>query len=160
MTLETWIEAELATNGLRLATDDEDAWLEPSSAGLVLATDADIPASEDLVSYARKWNRTAYISRSRTRFALPAPPPEPKAAHITPQIIYDIWRDGCAGPARVASLLRGLTASARAALEVGYWNLLRQRHTAIPLTEVRTAFELVLLWDASAMLPQSAGEDK
>lgn len=155
MIIADWINAELARNGLRLAEDDEEAWWEPSSAGLVLATD-DVAETEDLVSYAKAWNRTAYISRSR--MILPATPPVARPV-VTPQIVYDIWRDGCAGPARVATLIQSLTAPERIALEIGYWRLLRQRHTPIPLVEVRRAFDLVLIWNA-AILPPMVVEGK
>lgn len=138
MSLTDWIAAELAADGLRLAgPQDTVSWLEPTSAGLVLATDAEITPDAALIDYARGWDRTALRSRLASVTRCP---------HVTPTMIYDIWRDGCTGPSRAAGLLRDLPAPERARLEVGYWNLLRQKRHDIPLVEVRIAFELALIW--------------
>lgn len=140
MTIADWISAELARDGLRLAEPtDRDAWHEETSAGAVLVTDAEIPATDDLIAYAQAWDAAAL----HTRLAAPAPRPAP----LTAAMLYDIWGD-CDGLKRAAAVLRALPAPELERLAVGYWVLLRKKRHAVPLRRVRIAFELALLWNA------------
>lgn len=140
------ISAELAANGLRLATDDEAAWDEPTLIGLVRATDAEIPESEDLVSVRREWGRGALAAKSAAARAM-ARTAETAPSIFTAQMLADIWRDEN-GPARVAAILATLPEPQRHRLAVDYWLLLRRQGRGATLVEVGMQFELITQWAA------------
>jgi len=126
MTITDWINAELARDGLRLAYDDEPAWLEPSSAGWVYATGADVAVGD----YAAAWD-----ARSERMACLNRPT-------VTAVQLADIWRDDN-GPARVRAILSRLSEPERNRLTVDYWQLLRQRGHSASLVEIGMQFCVV-----------------
>lgn len=127
--LTRWIDAELARDGLRLAADDEPAWLEDTCIGKVRATDAEIPLTDDLIEVACDWDLAAGCA----------------AAAAT--IIADTWRQE-GGPRMVHQMLAGLPDVARSRLATEYLRLLRRNGHRISLAVVKRQFELVVKWAA------------
>jgi hypothetical protein len=98
-----------------------------------------LETTDALEVYAAAWDAVALAARQQAM--------EPRTApHVTAQMVYDIWRDGCSGPGRVAAIIRDLSPEDRAAVEVSYWNLLRSLGHVMSLVEIRLTFELATLF--------------
>lgn len=139
MSLNEWIETELAMDGLRLAEPFEPgATLEPTSAGSVYAVP--MPMDPATRRAALAWEMAATEAK---RAALFGEAPITDETHvITPTMLADIWQTG--GRRAAGALLRRMDEPTRARAEVGYWNMLRQQGHDVELIVVRVMFELAL----------------
>lgn len=143
MSLNEWIETELAQDGLRLAEPFEPgATLEATSAGLVYAVP--MPLTPDIEQAVRDWDAAQLYAKAITLFGVK---PAPSTSPVTAQMVYDIWHDKETPvrdrQTRIASILSRLDSPAHERLVVDYRGLLRRvQHSRVSLVEVRAMFSL------------------